>query len=107
LLAVVVVAQSVMGLFSWAVSQRRRARGYRDLDAVARDRDAKAARQATRIHVYALELPMSVIVGAVLGAWADRSLDIAPWGITVGLIAGVGAAVRSIIRLIDYQKQLS
>jgi F0F1-type ATP synthase assembly protein I len=89
----------------WAAWRHRPDKGYRDLDTVATAPDAKANRHATRMHVYALELPMSVIVGAMLGHWADRQWHIAPWGITIGLVAGIGAAVRSIVRLIEYQKQ--
>lgn len=84
-----------------------RQKQYRDLRAIADDERNRMKRQAGKAHLYALEIPMSVIVGAVLGKLADDHFHIAPIGITVGLIAGLGAAISAIVRVIAWQKSLS
>lgn len=84
-----------------------RQKQYRDLRAIAEDERNRMKRQAGKAHLYALEIPMSVIVGAVLGKLADDHFHIAPIGITVGLIAGLGAAINAIVRVIAWQKSLS
>ncbi len=66
----------------------------------------RAKRDAGRGQLYALEIPTAVIVGCVLGKLADDHFQIAPVGITVGLIAGLGAAVRAIFGIIRWQKSL-
>ncbi len=75
---------------------------YRDLRQVVRD--GRQQRDAGRAHLYALEIPTSVIVGCVLGQLADTHLGVAPWGFPFGLAVGVAAAVRAIVRLIAWQK---
>lgn len=87
-----------MSFFDW------RDRQYRDLRQIAAD--GRDQRTATRGHVYALEIPFSVIVGCVLGSLVDDRFGVAPWGFGVGLAAGTGAAVRAIVRLIRWQRQL-
>jgi F0F1-type ATP synthase assembly protein I len=84
-----------------------RQKQYRDLRSIADDERHRMKRQAGKAHLYALEIPMSVIVGAVLGKLADDHFHIAPVGITVGLLAGLGAAINAIVRLIAWQKSLS
>ena len=79
-----------------------KAAGYRDLREVVKD--GRQKRDAGRVHLYALEIPTSVIVGAVLGQLADTHLGVAPWGFWVGLAAGIGASVRAVVRLIAWQK---
>jgi F0F1-type ATP synthase assembly protein I len=81
-----------------------RDRKYRDLRQISAD--ARDQRTATRGHVYALEIPFSVIIGCVLGTLVDDHFGTAPWGFAVFLAAGVGAAVRSIVRIIRWQKSL-
>lgn len=80
---------------------------YRDLREIAEDERNRHKREGGRAHLYALEIPTSVIVGAVLGKLADDHFHIAPVGIVLGLLAGVGAAVRAIIKVIAWQKSLS
>lgn len=54
----------------------------------------------------ALEIPLSVIVGLLLGMWLERKFEFAPWGTWGGLFFGCAAAVRSIYRLIKvYQRE--
>lgn len=66
----------------------------------------RAKRDAGRGQLYALEIPTAVIVGCVLGKLADDHFGIAPVGITIGLTAGLGAAVRAIVGIIRWQKSL-
>jgi F0F1-type ATP synthase assembly protein I len=84
-----------------------REKKYRDLREIAEDERNRQKREGGRAHLYALEIPTSVIVGAVLGKIADDHFHIAPIGITLGLLAGIGAAVRAIIKVIAWQKSLS
>lgn len=76
---------------------------YRDLQ--QKVKDGRPQRNAGRAHLYALEIPTSVIVGCVLGKLADDHFGIGPWGFVVGLLAGLGSAVRSIVRLVAWQKK--
>lgn len=80
---------------------------YRDLRAIAEDERNRTKREGGRAQLYALEIPTSVIIGAVLGKLADDSFHIEPIGITVGLLAGIGAAVRAMVRMIAWHKGLS
>jgi F0F1-type ATP synthase assembly protein I len=82
---------------------RREAR-YRGLREVVKD--GRDKRNAARGHLYALEIPASVIVGVVLGVAIDKQFGTAPWGFVGGLLAGLGAAVRAIVRIIAWQKEL-
>ena len=75
---------------------------YRDLREVVKA--GRARRDGGRAQLYALEIPTAVIVGCILGQLADTHLGVAPWGFPVGLAAGVGSAIRSIVRLIAWQK---
>ncbi|MDP2343245.1 MAG: AtpZ/AtpI family protein [Deltaproteobacteria bacterium] len=75
---------------------------YRDLREVVKE--GRQKRDAGRAQLYALEIPTSVIVGCILGQLADTHLGVAPWGFPIGLLAGLGAAVRAIVRLIAWQK---
>lgn len=81
-----------------------RDRKYRDLRQISAD--SRDKRMATRGHVYALEIPFSVIVGCVLGTLVDDHFGTAPWGFAAFLAAGIGAAVRSIVRIIRWQKSI-
>ncbi len=81
--------------------------GYRDLHSIAVDTENRAKRNAGRAHLYALEIPMSVIIGAVLGKFVDDHFGIAPIGISVGLVAGLAAAIRAIVAVIAWQKKLN
>ncbi len=78
------------------------AAGYRDLRQVVKE--GRSKRDAGRAHLYALEIPTSVIVGCVLGQLADTHLGVAPWGFPAGLVLGVATSVRAIVRLIAWQK---
>jgi F0F1-type ATP synthase assembly protein I len=80
---------------------------YRDLQSIALDEGNRAKRNAGRAHIYALEIPFSVIIGVVLGKFVDDHFQTAPYGLTIGLVAGLAAAVRAIMAVIAWQKSLS
>lgn len=84
-----------------AFEEKRDAK-YRDLRQIVAENKDK--RQAGKAHLYALEIPVAVIVGAVLGKFVDDHFAVEPWGVTVGLLTGVGAAIRSIVKLIAFMK---
>ncbi|HEY1101225.1 MAG TPA: hypothetical protein VGF99_19955 [Myxococcota bacterium] len=66
----------------------------------------RAKRDAGRGQLYALEIPTSVITGCVLGKLVDDHFHVAPWGFVVGLVAGLGNAVRAVVNIIRWQKTL-
>lgn len=84
-----------------------KAPGYVDLRSIVENKDNRHRREAGRAQLYALEIPVSVIVGAVLGKLVDDHFPVAPWGITIGLLAGLGAAGRAIYRVILWQRSLA
>ena len=66
-----------------------------------RKRIEKTSREAFRTAKHAsvgLELGVSVIIGCLLGNWVDDTYGSKPWGLIGGLILGLAAAVRSIMR---------
>lgn len=58
------------------------------------------ARLITQYSAGALELGISVAVGAGIGYWLDSVLDTAPWMTLLWLLAGVIAGFRSLIRVV-------
>ena len=62
---------------------------------------------AGRYSSVGIEMGLAVGVGYFLGDWLDERFDIAPWGLTLGLFAGFGAAVKAIVRIaIRAQKEM-
>lgn len=41
-------------------------------------------------------LASSVVVGLLLGRWADKNLNTFPWGTTIGIVLGMAAGLWSI-----------
>jgi ATP synthase protein I len=48
----------------------------------------KQYRQMMKTHVGGMEVGLSVVVGALLGYWADRRFGTMPWGTLIGLALG-------------------
>jgi ATP synthase protein I len=57
-------------------------------------------RLVTQYSAGALELGVSVAVGAGIGYWLDQTLGTAPWMTLFWLLAGVMAGFRSLIRVV-------
>jgi F0F1-type ATP synthase assembly protein I len=54
----------------------------------------------------ALEVPVSVVVGLLLGRFIGHTFNVEPWGTWLGLFFGVAAAVRALYRItVAYQKE--
>lgn len=58
-----------------------------------------AYRSAMQTHVGGMEVGLSVVVGALLGYWADHTWGTTPWCTLVGLGLGVGAGGRVLYRI--------
>jgi F0F1-type ATP synthase assembly protein I len=72
----------------------------------ARDEKGGQYRTYLRWSGKALELPVSIVVGLLLGMFLDKRFDIAPWGTWGGLFFGCAAGVRSLYRLVKvYQRE--
>jgi F0F1-type ATP synthase assembly protein I len=71
-----------------------------------RDEKGQQYRTYLRWSGKALEIPLSVVVGLLLGMYLERKFGFAPWGTWGGLFFGVAAAVRAMYRLIKvYQRE--
>jgi ATP synthase protein I len=54
-----------------------------------------------------IEIVLAVLVGYLGGQWLDRRLGTGPWLKWVGLVAGIGAAVKALVRVVrQYNKSL-
>lgn len=59
----------------------------------------RAYRDMMQTHVGGMEVGLSVVVGALLGFWADKTWDTSPWGTLIGLTVGLFAAGRTLYRI--------
>jgi ATP synthase protein I len=54
-----------------------------------------------------LEIAVAIGIGYLGGQYLDRKLGTAPWLMWVGFLAGVGAAVKALVRVVrSYQRSL-
>jgi F0F1-type ATP synthase assembly protein I len=53
----------------------------------------------------AMEAPLAVVVGLVMGVCVDRYFPTAPYGMWVGLFFGIATAVRFAYRLVQSYKR--
>lgn len=60
----------------------------------------ETVRVVTQYSAGALELGVSVAVGAGLGYWLDSMFDTAPWLTLFWLLCGVVAGFRSLLRVV-------
>ena len=58
----------------------------------------KQLKQFARVGAVGIELALSTVIGMLGGQWLDSKLSTAPWLTILGLILGVVAGFRSLIR---------
>ena len=70
---------------------------------VQREVQEKAAqyRLYLRTSAAGLEFGLSIVVGVLIGYGADRYLGSAPWGLLLGLAAGLAAGIRGLYRMVQ------
>ena len=52
-----------------------------------------------------IEIAAAVIIGYLGGTYLDRKLGTAPWISYAGLLAGLGAAVKALVRVVRSYKR--
>lgn len=53
-----------------------------------------------------LEMGVAVGIGALAGWWLDGRYGWSPWGVLIGTLLGVGAAVNTLVRVVrDVQRE--
>jgi len=61
-------------------------------------------RLAGRYSSVGIELAAAITFGTLIGAWLDDHFDSTPWGIGFGLVVGIGAAIKTLRRVISRAK---
>ena len=55
-----------------------------------------------------VEILLALAVGHLGGQWLDRKLGTGPWLKWIGTVAGVGAAVKALMRVVrDYNRSIA
>ncbi|MES1207956.1 MAG: AtpZ/AtpI family protein [Pseudomonadota bacterium] len=55
-----------------------------------------------------LEVAVAIAIGALGGQWLDRKLGSAPWLTIIGFAAGIGAAIKALIRVSrEYKRKIA
>ena len=55
-----------------------------------------------------IEVAVAIAIGYLGGHWLDRKLNTSPWLSYIGLAAGIGAAIKALVRVTrDYRKKNS
>jgi ATP synthase protein I len=53
-----------------------------------------------------IEVAVAIAIGYFGGGWLDRKLGTAPWLTYIGFLAGIGAAIKALIRVTrDYRQR--
>jgi ATP synthase protein I len=53
-----------------------------------------------------IEVAVAIAIGAFGGQWLDRKLGSAPWLTYIGFAAGIGAAIKALVRVTrEYRKK--
>ena len=67
---------------------------------MARNRDAQRMWQlAARYSSVGIEMALSVAVGTLGGRWLDTKLETEPYLFWFGLVVGIGAATKAVVRI--------
>jgi ATP synthase protein I len=53
-----------------------------------------------------IEVAVAIVIGYFGGGWLDRKFGTAPWLTYIGFLAGIGAAIKALIRVTrDYKRR--
>jgi F0F1-type ATP synthase assembly protein I len=53
-----------------------------------------------------IEIAAAIVIGYLGGNYLDHKLGTKPWLMYLGLLAGVGAAIKALVRVVrDYQRE--
>ena len=58
-------------------------------------------RLAARYSTVGMEMALSVAIGTFGGLWLDRHFETSPYLFWFGLVVGLGAAVRAVVRVVS------
>jgi ATP synthase protein I len=88
----------------WVLISRAR----RDTGTPAIDPDAKNMwRIAGTTGAVGIEIAVAVLIGYLGGTFLDRKLGTTPWISYAGLLAGIGAAIKALVRVIrSYRREV-
>jgi F0F1-type ATP synthase assembly protein I len=64
-----------------------------------KDRYSGATKPMGAAYQGAMESVFSIVIGVLLGWWADSSFDSSPWGVIIGATIGFAAFVLRLTRL--------
>jgi ATP synthase protein I len=55
-----------------------------------------------------IEVAVAIAIGYFGGQWLDRKFGTAPWLTIIGFAAGIGAAIKALVRVArDYRKRFA
>jgi ATP synthase protein I len=84
------------------ISARRRVTGTPTIDPDVK----KMWRAAGTTGAVGIEIAVAIIIGYLGGRFLDRKLGTTPWISYAGLVAGMGAAIKALLRVIrSYQRE--
>jgi ATP synthase protein I len=67
----------------------------------------KQLRQAQRVASVGLEMAIAVVIGTLGGSWLDQRLGTRPWLALLGILFGVAAGFRGVLRVVrDHERQM-
>ena len=69
------------------------------------DEKRRMWRLAGKYSSFGIELSFCIVVPTVAGNWVDEKYATSPYGFSIGVLVGLGAAFESIRRLIAYTKK--
>jgi F0F1-type ATP synthase assembly protein I len=63
------------------------------------DEAGARSRRRARAYQWATEAAFSIPIAIAIGYWADSKLGTSPWLLLAGVLVGLGAALRRLLRL--------
>ena len=67
--------------------------------------DRKDQRNLARASIIGMEISIPVIVGLVLGHWADGRFGTSPWLTLLGIVAGTAVALKAIMHALKVSNE--